>query len=339
MSIGSLPTSTESRPDPAADSARVLPAPTPRGRRLRRRLGGRRAFPFLLIAPALTFMVLVHVLPMVGGFLLSFKNLNTFTFSQLFGAPWAGLDNYRSILFDAGNPLHSGFFAAVRNTGIYTFWTVGLTLVGGLAIACLLNRDMRGQRIVRTLILTPWVVPSFVVAVLWGYMWQSDTGIVNKVLVDYTHVLHHRPVWLIGDNTIWAIIIPSVWRGLPLNILIFLAGLQALPKELYEAAAVDGAGAWRRFRHITLPLLRPLIAVQLLFGVIYSVYQFAIPYVMLGSNPGPKADLLMTLIVRQSFSNNLFGFGAAASTLVMLGMLVWVAVWARAFRRDLEAPA
>ena len=92
----------------------------------------------------------------------------------------------------------------------------------------------------------------------------------------------------------------------------------------------------RRFRYITLPLLRPLIAVQLLFGVIYAAYQFAIPTVMFGINPGPDADLMMTLIVRQSFSNNLFGFGAAASTLLMLAMLVWVAIWYRAFRRDLE---
>jgi multiple sugar transport system permease protein len=135
----------------------------------------------------------------------------------------------------------------------------------------------------------------------------------------------------------WAIIIPSVWRGLPFAMLIFLAGLQAMPRELFEAAAIDGAGPWRRFRHITLPLLRPLIGVLLLFSVIYSVYQFAIPVVMMGSNPGPDADLVMTLIVRQSFSNNLFGFGSAASVLLMLAMLVWVAIWYRAFKRDLEA--
>ena len=176
---------------------------------------------------------------------------------------------------------------------------------------------MRGQRLVRTLMLTPWIVPSFVVATLWQFMWQSDVGIVNKVLVDYTGLLGERPVWLSGDNSLWAIIIPSVWRGLPFAMLIFLAGLQAIPPELHEAAAIDGAGPWRRFRHITLPLLRPLIAIQLLFGVIYAAYQYAIPVVMLGSNPGPDADLMMTLIVRQSFSNNLFGFGAAASVLLM----------------------
>jgi multiple sugar transport system permease protein len=122
-------------------------------------------------------------------------------------------------------------------------------------------------------------------------------------------------------------------------MLIFLAGLQAVPHELHEAAALDGAGAWQRFTRITLPLMRPLIAIQLLFNVIYATYQYAIPVVMMGTNPGPKADLLMTLIVRQSFSNNLFGFGSAASTLLMLAMLGWVGLWYIAFRRDMELAA
>jgi multiple sugar transport system permease protein len=290
-----------------------------------------------MIAPAVAVMVLIHLLPTAGGLFLSFKNLNTFTFAQLFGAPWTGFGNYGAILFDAGNPLRSGFLGAVQNSAVYTFWVLAGTICGGMAVALLLNRQMRGQKVVRTLMLTPWIVPSFVVAVLWQFMWQSDVGVVNKLLVDWSGLLSDRPVWLLGPNSLWAIIIPSIWRGLPFCMLIFLAGLQAMPKELYEAASLDGAGAWRRFRHITLPLMRPLIAVQLLFGFIYATYQFAIPYVMLGTNPGPDADLMMTLIVRQSFSNNLFGFGAAASTLLMLVMLVWIAVWWRAFRRDLEA--
>ena len=309
---------------------RALPTRTGRPRRRR------NLFAYWLIAPAVAFMVLVHLLPTTGGVLLSFKRLNTFTFALLFDAPWAGLENYRSILFDTANPLRDGFFGAVQNTAVYTFWTVSGTLAGGLAIALLLNRQMRGIRVIRTLMLTPWIVPSFVVAVLWQFMWQSDVGIVNKVLVDYTHLLSERPIWLLGENSMWAIVIPSVWRGLPFAMIFFLAGLQAMPPELHEAAAIDGAGPFRRFRYITLPLLRPLIAVQLLFGVIYAAYQFAIPYIMLGSNPGPDADLMMTLIYRQSFSNNLFGFGAAASVLLMAAMCVWVAIWYRAFKRDLE---
>jgi multiple sugar transport system permease protein len=326
-------TTTSLSPPPA--SVEVIPEPRRRRRptTLRR---SRARLVALLVTPALVLMLLVHFLPMAGGVYLSFKNLNTFTFAQLFDAPWAGLENYRSILFESGNPLRSGFVGAVQNTAVYTFWTVLGTLGGGLAVALLLNRQMRGHKVVRTLMLTPWIVPSFVVAVVWQFMWQSDVGIINKILVDYTGVVGERPVWLLGENTMWAIVIPSIWRGLPFAMLIFLAGLQAMPRELYEAAAIDGAGPIRRFRYITLPLLRPLIGVLLLFSVIYSVYQFAIPVVMLGSNPGPDADLMMTLIVRQSFSNNLFGFGSAASVLLMLAMLVWVAIWYRAFKRDLE---
>jgi multiple sugar transport system permease protein len=312
------------------------PAPTGPAARPRRtpRPDRRARFAYWLIAPALAFMLLVHLIPTAAGTFLSFLDLNTFTFQELFGAPWTGLGNYDSILFDEANPLHSGFTNAATNTAFYTALVVGGTLAGGLAIALLLNRSFPGQRVARTLMLTPWVVPSFVVAVLWEFMWQRDAGIVNKVLVDYTGVVDERPTWLLGENTMWAIVLPSIWRGIPFAMLIFLAGLQAIPRDLHEAAALDGAGPWRRFRHITLPLLRPLIAIQLLFGVIYSAYQFTIPYIMLGSNPGPSADLLMTLVMRQSFSNNLFGYGAAVSTLLMLGMGLWVALWYRAFRRD-----
>ena len=108
---------------------------------------------------------------------------------------------------------------------------------------------MRGQRVARTLMLVPWIVPSYVVAVLWSFMWQSDVGIINKVLVDYTHLLGHRPIWLLGPNTMWAIVIPSIWRGMPLAILIFLAGLQAQP-----AGAARGGGHRRRRPVAALPL-------------------------------------------------------------------------------------
>jgi multiple sugar transport system permease protein len=214
---------TTLQPPPEADSVRVLPSRTGRPRRSAER--SRKRFAYALIAPAVAFMVLIHLLPTAGGVFLSFKRLNTFTFARLFDAPWAGLENYRAILFDSANPLRDGFFGAVQNTAVYTFWTVALTLCGGLAIALLLNRPMRGQRLVRTLMLTPWIVPSFVVAVLWQFMWQSDVGIVNKVLVDYLHLLGERPIWLLGENSMWAIVIPSVWRGIPFAMIFFLAGL------------------------------------------------------------------------------------------------------------------
>jgi multiple sugar transport system permease protein len=327
---------------PGVDETAVEPDGSPRRRRSRRgRMGGlvrsRRRLALALVAPTVAFMVLVHAIPSGGGVFLSFKNLNTFTFLQLFGAPWAGLDNYTRLLFDDANPLHNGFVQAVRNTAFYAVLTVGGTLAGGLGLALLLNRPFPGQRVVRTLMLAPWVVPSFVVAILWQVMWQQDAGVINRILVDWLGLLDARPTWLLGGNTMWAIVIPTIWRGLPFAMLIFLAGLQAVPPELLEAASMDGAGPWRRFWHVTFPLIRPLFAIQLLFGVVYNAYQFTIPVVMLGDNPGADADLLMTLVIRQSFSGRQVGFGSAASTLVTLAMLVWVAVWYRMFRRDLEA--
>src|SRR5436190_1909706 len=203
------------------------------GKRLRRR---RNRFAWWLIAPAITFRLLVHVLPTLAGLYVSFLRLNTFTLPQLFAAPWNGLQNYKD-LFSSTSPLHDGFFQAARNTVEYTTLVVVGTVGGGLGVALLLNRTFPGRRLVRTLMLLPWVVPSFVAATLFQFMLQRNAGIVNKILVDYT-------------------------------------------------------------------------------------------------------DVLMTLIVRQSFDNSLFGLGAAISTLLMLAMCVWVLIWYRAFRRDFEvAPA
>jgi len=279
-------------------------------------------------------MVLVHILPMLGGFYLSFKKLNTFTFSQLWGAPWNGLENYRSILFDSENPLHSGFMEAVGNTIQYTFFTVLGTLGGGLALAVLLNRPMRGIKVVRTLMLTPWVVPSFVVAVLWGFMWQSDNGIINKILVDYTGILGDRPVWLIGTNSIWAIIIPSIWRGLPFAMLIFLAGLQAIPQEYYDAAATDGAARWARFRHVTLPLLTPSLFFTGILSLIGSFQVFDQVYIL--ARPGKPTEATTTLvyyIYESGFRFFRMGMAAAASWILFLIVAVLTVIYFWSQRR------
>jgi multiple sugar transport system permease protein len=313
----------------------TIPLARTRSRTRRRRRGD--WFAYALIAPAALFMLVVHVIPTAAGIYMSLLQLDLFHFSQLFHAPFIWLDNYRDIVLDAENPIRPDLWNATRNTFFFTVYTVGLTLVLAMVLALLLNREFRGRRVLRTLMLAPWVVPSFVVAILWQFMWQSDAGIVNKILVDYTHLLDDRPVWLLGPHSLWAIVVPAIWRGMPFVTLVFLAGLQAIPRELHEAAEIDGANAWQRFRDLTVPLLRPLIAIQLLFGVIYSAYQFALPYVMMGTNPGKYADLLFTLVVRQSFTNNSFGYGAAISTLLMLAMFVWVVIWYRAFRRDLVA--
>lgn len=297
------------------------------------------ALPYLLLLPAALLMVVVNLTPIVQGLWMSLLKLNQFTLGQYLDAPFVGLDNYRRVLLDADNPLRAGLGQALRNTALFTLVVSGLSIAIGLGVALLMNRPFPGRAVARTLLLLPWIVPSYVVGTLWGNMWQRDSGIVNVVLVDWLHLLDEKPYWLMGPNAFWAIVIPTVWRAWPVMMLIFLAALQALPEEPYEAATLDGVSRWQQFRHITLPLLKPVIAIQLMFQIIDNVYSYNVVVMMFGHGagfPGEWADLLMPLLTRQSFSYWLFGQGAAVSFVLMLLMLAFVALWLRAFRRSLH---
>lgn len=298
----------------------------------------RNGLAYLLVAPALLFMLLVHLVPMLQGAYMSLLRLNQFTLTRFLRAPWAGLENYRSVLLDPSNPVRAGLGLAARNTALYALVVTLGVLATGMAVALLLNRQFPGRAVARTLMLIPWVVPTYVIGLLWGFMWQSETGIINQILVDWLHLLDRKPFWLIGPNTLWAIIIPTVWRSWPFVMIVFLAGLQTIPDELYEAAAIDGAHAGQRFWHVTLPMLRPVIAIQVLFQIIYNVYSYNIVAMMFGNGagyPGEWGDLLMTAVTRQSFGSWLFGYGAAASVVLMLAMMGVVGLWYRIFRREL----
>ena len=298
------------------------------------------AFPYLLLLPAVLMMFAVNLTPIVQGFYMSLLKLNQFTLGQYLDAPFIGIENYRRILFDADNPLRTGMGYALRNTALYTL-TVSVSAIAiGLAVALLMNRDFPGKSMARTLLLLPWIVPSYVVGTLWGFMWQRDVGIVNVVLVDWLHLLNEKPFWLLGSNSFWAIVIPTVWRAWPVMMLIFLAALQSIPEDQYEAATIDGVSRWKQFLHITLPLLKPVIVIQLMFQIIDNVYSYNIVSMMFGNGagyPGEWADLLMPLLTRQSFSYWLFGQGAAVSFVMMMLMLVFVGVWLRTFRRSMTS--
>jgi multiple sugar transport system permease protein len=300
----------------------------------------KHGFAYALVLPSLIFMIFVHFIPMFQGIWMSFLKLNEFTLSRFLSAPFIGLQNYWSVLFNPEDPIRSGLGYAVRNTIIYSIVVTLGVFVLGMVTALLLNRKFPGRGVARTLMLLPWVVPSYVVGILWGFMWQKDTGIINYLLVNVFHILHDKPFWLIGPNTIWAIIIPSIWRSWPFIMIVFLSGLQLIPEELYEAAKIDGAHPFRRFWHITFPLLRPIIAIQILFQLIYNVYSYNIVVMMFGNGsgyPGEWGDILMTALTRQTFGYWAFGQGAAASFLLMLVMLVVVMIWYRIFRAEMTS--
>lgn len=304
----------------------------------------RNRLAYLLIAPVLLCMLTVHFIPGVLGFYMSFLSLKQSTWRDFLGAPFVGLDNYITIFTGYNNPLAADIQIAARNTFLYSVVVNAGTIALGLGAAMLLNREFKGRGFARTLLLMPWVVPSFVVGVLWGFMWRSDSGIVNTVITDWLHLTGSgdRITWLQNENVFWAITIPTIWRSYPFTMVLLLAGLQTISLELYEAAHIDGASPWQRFVNITLPLLKPTFAVVILWGFIGSAYSFNIVLTMFGNGsgyPGEWGDLLQPAIRRQSFDTYLYGLGSAASVLFMLAMLVFVIVWYRVFRTSMINPA
>ena len=242
-------------------------------------------------------------------------------------------------MFDADSPVHIGLLEAVRNTIIYTVIVTIGTLAVGMVVALMVNRKFRGKNIVRALFLFPWVVPTYVTGLLWGFMWQKEIGIINILLVDWLHIFAKKPFWLLGANTLWAIIIPTIWRYWPLSMLMLLAGMQSIPDELYEAAEIDGASGWKKFWTITFPMLKPVWAILILFGLIYNTYSFNIVIMMFGFGagyPGEWGDLMMTNIFRNTFQQWAFGVGAAASVLLLIVMVVIVNFWFRFYKKSEE---
>lgn len=331
----------DQRPKPTTTALTAL-APSPvsgEGVGVGRRRVWSRLLPYALVAPAGLFLLFVHFLPMASGLYMALLRLNQGHLLEFLGAPFIGLQNFAFLLFDPISPIRAQFLDALRNTVIYTVAVNLLTLVIGLAAAMLISRDFRGRGFARTMLLLPWVVPTYVVGILWGFMWQQDSGIVNHILHGILH-LPFQPFWLLGPLTMVAIVVPTAWRNFPQMMLLLSAGLAGIPAELYEAAEVDGARPWQRLRYITLPMLRPIMAVVLLFGIIGTVYSFNVVFTMFGRGvgyPGEWGDVLTTMIYRNSFQQLNFGVGAAASALLMLVCVALVAVWYRVFREDLRA--
>lgn len=298
----------------------------------------RNKVPYLFLLPTALGMLLLQAAPILQGLYLGFLRSRKDKLLAYLSAPWAGLENFREILFNPSSPIRSGLWDAVRNTLFYTILVTIGTLATGMAMALLVNREFRFRAAARTLMLFPWIVPTYVVGLLWGFLWQREVGLVNIILTDWLHLTAEKTTWLIGPNTLWAIVIPTIWRQWPFSMLMLLAGLQSIPKDVYEAAEIDGANKWQSFWRITWPLLKPVWAILILHGLIFNVYSFNIVIMMFGNGagfPGKYGDLLMTALFRNSFQMWDFGAGAAMSSLLMLAMMTLVFIWYRVFRDQL----
>ncbi|HEX2441503.1 MAG TPA: sugar ABC transporter permease [Methylomirabilota bacterium] len=308
-----------------------------RSRRRLRVLEGKK-LPYFLILPALCFELLIHIVPLLAGVGISFLKLTQFYIRNWTQAPWAGLHNY-DLALQLRSPIGKDILHSFEITVAFTVLVVGFAWALGMLGALIVNSEFRGHRWFRTLFLIPYAMPVYVAVIGWSFMLDRDNGALNTLLVDDLHLTHARPFWLLGSNAFWSIVMTTVWRLWPFAFLMTLAGMQSIPRELYEAAAVDGAGPLRQWRSITLPLLAPVTGVLILILFLWTFNEFNTPYVLFGPAPPHAADLLSLHIYVNSFVNLNFGLGSAMSVLLLTFLMIVSVVYIRIFRIGRETYA
>lgn len=302
-------TATELRSGREPATPRRAPSPP-----VRRRRGPSETW--LLLLPALVPVALFSVYPLVQGLYLGFTDsragLNVTT-------SFTGLENFRRLL---GNDLFWGSFR------IGVVWAVSVTalqFLSGLGLALLLDLDLRLRWLARTLALVPWAMPPVIVAIMWRLMLNPNYGPVNDALRTL-HLSDGGINWL-GDfrTALPTVVVVGVWAGMPQTTITLLAGLQSVDASLHEAAAVDGASTWRRFWHVTLPSLRPVIAAITTLNLIWNFNSFGLVYVLTAGGPGGQTMLPMLFAYNEAFRYGNFGYAAAMGdvmVVVIVGLLL-----------------
>ncbi|MDY7041196.1 MAG: sugar ABC transporter permease [Chloroflexota bacterium] len=286
----------------------------------------KNSFAYKLIAPALIAMLIVHFIPMGWGIYISFRDLSKYNIRDFSLTQFVGLRNY----IQAMKTTDTDFVRSIWVTIRFVFFTVVFCYPLGLIAALTANRQFRGRTVFRGIMLIPLILPSVVSLTCLRFMLQRN-GIVNHLLMEL-HLIKEPIIWLVGANTFWVIVIGNVWHRWPLYFTVFLSALQAIPQELYEAASIDGAGSWQRFRYITLPHLNGVTAITTLLICLWSFNNFMVPYIMLGGGylavPDP-ANLTSIGIWYNAFTKLSFSYAAAESVLMTLCSLAFTILYMR----------
>jgi ABC-type sugar transport system permease subunit len=284
-----------------------------------------------LVLPALGVVLLIAIFPLVWTV---WESLHVHDLRMPWrGEPFVGIGNYREILGQVR------FWQALLHTLVFTAGSVIPELVLGTGLALVLNQAFRGRGVIRALVLVPWAIPTVVTALLWRFLFDGSAGIVNVVLID-VGLLDRPLVWFVHAVAAWVpIILADVWKTTPFVALLVLAGLQNIDSTLYEAARIDGAGAWQRFWHVTVPLLKPAILVALIFRTLDAFRVFDLIYVMTGGGPGTSTEPVALYTFTALLQNLRFGFGSALSVLVFLLTFTLALLYIRVLGAGLTRPA
>ncbi len=282
--------------------------------RLREWLEREAVFSWIMLTPPLLFLLAFLGYPFCYGVYLSFVS------RQVAQAPtFVGLGNFVNLWHD---PI---FWQAVWNTFRFTGAATVLKLAGGLAMALVMHQNFRMKGVTRAALLLPFIVPTVLSTVAWQWIFDPGMGLINRSLM-FVGLVKQGPSWL-GNPTLAmvSVILVNTWRGLPFFGITILAGLQTIPVDLMEAATIDGAGTWGRFRYVTLPLLMPVIFIVTTFSIIFTFFDFQLVYVLTGGGPANATHLMATYAYSISMGGGQLGLGSAAA-LAMVPVLGLVLV-------------
>ncbi|GGZ10399.1 carbohydrate ABC transporter permease [Streptomyces poonensis] len=292
-------------------------------------------YAYAMIAPVVVVIGGLVLYPLARGLYLTFTNANSLNSARTIGVneieatyEWVGLDNYADILW--GPTSYDRFWSHFIWTIVWTVLCVTLHYVIGLGLALLLNQKLRGRTLYRLILVLPWAVPTFVTVFGWRFM-LADSGVINNFL---DSIGLPSPMWL--EDTFWqrfAAVMVNTWCGVPFMMVSLLGGLQSIDSTLYEAAEMDGANAWQRFRYVTLPGLRTVSSTVVLLGVIWTFNQFAVIFLLFG-NTAPDAQILVTWAYQLGFGQQPRDYAqSAAYGILLLSILI---VFTSVYRRWLD---
>ena len=271
----------------------------------------------LLIAPTVLVFCAVIVYPLISAIYLSLFSIYTPTME----GEWVGLDNYRRLLASGE------FWRSLVNNLIWTAGTLTLQIVFGILVALMLNRNLVFRALARSLVLFPYFLSTVVAVLVWRWLFNDLYGVLNHLLM-WAGIVDMPVDWLGSmPNAMISLIFVGAWKYFPFVVIAVLARLQAIPDELYEAASIDGAGAWARFTDVTLPQLRDVLVVVVLLRTIWDFKEFDLIYLLTGGGPIIGTQTLPLMVYKEAFALNQMGGASATAVLMMLIMLLFMSLY------------
>lgn len=311
---------------PPATGRKASPAGTPGDARSLARLR-EHGLKWAFLMPALAYVLLFFGYPIVKNIVMGSQDYTTRTF-YTGQAPWVGFANYLSFFKS------TLFSSTIANTALFTIGSILGQFTIGMLLALFFHHRFPLSTLLRSLLLIPWLLPLIASTAVWRWILDQGSGVLNQTLLNL-HLIGTPVPWLSSpDVALRSVIMVNIWIGIPFNVALLYGGLQGIPEERYEAAALDGATGWRAFRYITWPALRPVINVVLVLGVIYTLKVVDIILGLTGGGPANATQTLATTAYQDSFIQFSFGQGAAVSNLLIAISLIFAVIYLRASRRS-----